>query len=90
MNEKSLSIDLGVDLVRANPDDVRRWTGYAIGGIPPLGHAQPILTCLDKNLKRFDFVWAAAGNPRAVFQIKTTQLFDLLEQQGAREVDCCE
>jgi prolyl-tRNA editing enzyme YbaK/EbsC (Cys-tRNA(Pro) deacylase) len=90
VNENKLMTHLQCEIVRANPDDVRRWTGYAIGGIPPVGHAQPILTCLDRHLLRFDAVWAAAGNPKAVFEIKPNHLFELLERQGAQVVDCCE
>lgn len=54
--------------VPADPDRVRRLTGYSIGGVPPLGHPEPLPTLVDSSLLRFDTVWAAAGTPRSVFE----------------------
>jgi prolyl-tRNA editing enzyme YbaK/EbsC (Cys-tRNA(Pro) deacylase) len=54
---------------KADAAFVREATGFAIGGIPPVGHAQPIDTVIDEDLLRYDVVWAAAGTPRAVFAI---------------------
>jgi prolyl-tRNA editing enzyme YbaK/EbsC (Cys-tRNA(Pro) deacylase) len=48
---------------------VRETTGFAIGGVPPVGHDRPIDTVIDEDLLRYDVVWAAAGTPRAVFAI---------------------
>ena len=53
---------------------VREVTGYAIGGIPPVGHPQPVRTVMDEDLLRFDTVWAAAGHPHAVFGIAPAEL----------------
>ena len=59
---------LGVDRVqRADPDTVRAATGVAIGGVPPVGHPQPLPTLVDDALAAYDAVWAAAGHPHAVF-----------------------
>ena len=52
---------------RADGDAVRAATGYAIGGVPPFGHARPIPVFLDRALLRHEVVWAAAGRPDAVF-----------------------
>ena len=52
---------------RAAADEVERATGFAIGGVPPLGHAQQLPVYCDRDLLSFDTVWAAAGTPRAVF-----------------------
>lgn len=60
---------VGAPLRRANADQVRTWTGYAIGGVPPVGHIQPLSTYLDEDLLRYEQVWAAAGTPNAVFAI---------------------
>lgn len=59
---------LGVSsLERADPDTVRRATGFPIGGVAPLGHPAPIGTLVDITLQRFDRIWAAAGTPHTVF-----------------------
>jgi prolyl-tRNA editing enzyme YbaK/EbsC (Cys-tRNA(Pro) deacylase) len=63
---------LGVE--RADADTVRAVTGYAIGGVPPLGHPSPLHTVVDEQLGRFPIVWAAAGTPHAVFPISYDEL----------------
>jgi prolyl-tRNA editing enzyme YbaK/EbsC (Cys-tRNA(Pro) deacylase) len=63
VNEKRLGLQ------RADADFVREKTGYAIGGIPPVGHATPLRTFIDEDLLRFERVWAAAGTPNAVFEL---------------------
>ncbi|CAA9224241.1 MAG: Uncharacterized protein SCO3165, partial [uncultured Chloroflexia bacterium] len=55
-------------VVRANADDVRAATGYAIGGVPPLGHAKPMRIIIDPDLLQYDVLWAAAGTPNSVFR----------------------
>ncbi|MBT3322104.1 MAG: YbaK/EbsC family protein [Anaerolineae bacterium] len=59
---------------RATPDYVRAYTGFAIGGIPPLGHLHPIETYIDEDLLRFDEIWAAAGTPNSVFKMNSKDL----------------
>jgi Cys-tRNA(Pro) deacylase len=61
----------------ANADQVREATGYAIGGVPPLGHQTPLPVWIDCSLSRFETVYAAAGGPRAIFPIPYTQLVAL-------------
>ena len=56
---------------------VREVTGFAIGGVPPAGHARPIETLVDRDLRRFDEVWAAAGSPTEVFALTPAQLVEL-------------
>jgi prolyl-tRNA editing enzyme YbaK/EbsC (Cys-tRNA(Pro) deacylase) len=60
--------------VMADARWVRDQTGFAIGGVPPVGHARPIETVVDEDLLRYDVVWAAAGTPRAVFAIAPERL----------------
>jgi prolyl-tRNA editing enzyme YbaK/EbsC (Cys-tRNA(Pro) deacylase) len=63
-----LGAALGVrEVRRATADEAREATGFAIGGIPPLGHDRPIPVLVDERLLAFDLVWAAAGLPDAVF-----------------------
>ena len=59
----------GEPVGRADADFVRAATGYAIGGVPPVGHPAPLRTLVDADLLRFAEVWAAAGTPRAVFPV---------------------
>lgn len=66
---------------KADADQVRAATGFAIGGTPPFGHPQPLPTYLDPRLADFDEVWAAAGTPRDVFALTV----DDLRRAGARD-----
>ena len=61
----------------ADPDTVRRLTGYAVGGVPPLGHVQPMHTLVDGSLSRFDTVYAAAGTSNTIFAIAYRTLVDV-------------
>lgn len=61
-------------LGRADADFVRESTGYPIGGVSPIGHAQPVTLLLDADLQRFDRIWAAAGTPFSVFPLTPAQL----------------
>lgn len=64
----------GVPLGPADPDRVRAATGFAIGGVAPLGHLAPLPVWMDPRLMEFDSVWAAAGTPRHIFAIGPRQL----------------
>lgn len=64
----------GAPIRRADADTVRAATGFSIGGVPPVGHATPLPTYLDRDLLRYDTVWAAAGTPNAVFPITPADL----------------
>jgi prolyl-tRNA editing enzyme YbaK/EbsC (Cys-tRNA(Pro) deacylase) len=68
-DEARLTKALGEPVERADAGWVRDKTGYAIGGVPPVGHPAPVRTLFDEGLMRFDVVWAAAGTPRTVFPI---------------------
>ncbi len=59
---------------RAEADIVRQATGFAIGGIPPFGHATEMTCYIDQDLTRFDEIWAAAGTPNTVFPITPDEL----------------
>ncbi len=72
---------LGVKLGRADPDWVRLTTGFAIGGVAPVGHLAPPLMLLDEDLLALDPVWAAAGSPHHVFR---TSAADLLRMTRAK------
>lgn len=68
VDTKLIAAHLGVTkLGRATPEFVRSHTGFAIGGVAPVGHPQPIRTIVDTSLAQWDEVWAAAGHPHSVF-----------------------
>jgi prolyl-tRNA editing enzyme YbaK/EbsC (Cys-tRNA(Pro) deacylase) len=77
VSEAKVAKHVGEPLVRADGDFVRATTGYAIGGVAPLGHLQPVKLLLDEDLKRFETVWAAGGTPFSVFPLKPDQLRSL-------------
>ena len=76
VNEKGVAAHLGEKLKRPDADAVRALTGYAIGGIPPFGHATQLATYMDRDLLGYDVIWAAAGTPRAVFRTEPAALRD--------------
>ena len=78
---------IGADIRRADADAVKRLTGYAIGGVPPIGHATPSRVLMDPHLLDFEIVWAAAGAPYAVFGIAPSELHRIT---GAQLVDITE
>ena len=65
---------VGAPLEKTDAAAVRASTGFVIGGVSPLGHLRPIETYLDRNLLRFDIIWAAAGTPNHVFAVSPTAL----------------
>ena len=65
------------DVSMANPDDVKKITGYTIGGVSPVGHLTKVKIYIDSNLERFTQVFAAAGHPNCVFRIEFNQLINL-------------
>ena len=69
LNEKDVSM--------ANPEDVKKITGYTIGGVSPVGHLRKVKIYIDTNLDRFKIVFAAAGHPNCVFKIEFNQLAKL-------------
>ncbi|HET9553099.1 MAG TPA: YbaK/EbsC family protein [Anaeromyxobacteraceae bacterium] len=75
---------VGEPLDRADAELVRARTGFAIGGIPPLGHAEPLLTVIDEDLLRHARIWAAAGHPNAVFPLTPDELVRITGGQVAR------
>ena len=67
------------DVSMANPDDVKKITGYTIGGVSPIGHLHKVKIYIDNNLERFTTVSAAAGHPNCVFKIEFNKLIDLTQ-----------
>jgi prolyl-tRNA editing enzyme YbaK/EbsC (Cys-tRNA(Pro) deacylase) len=74
VNEERISEYTGESIGRADADFVRTVTGFAIGGVPPLGHAVKMETYLDEDLLEYTTVWAAAGTPNAIFELTPDDL----------------
>ncbi|AXI02018.1 YbaK/EbsC family protein [Aquirhabdus parva] len=69
VNEKIIAQCVDEKIEKADADFVRNVTGFAIGGVPPVGHDSPLTVFVDEDLLQFDETWAAAGTPNAVFKI---------------------
>jgi prolyl-tRNA editing enzyme YbaK/EbsC (Cys-tRNA(Pro) deacylase) len=77
---------LGSDARQATAAEVREATGFAIGGVPPLGHARPLATVADASLRRYGTLWCAAGTPRTLFSVATDALLAALPDAEVRDV----
>lgn len=75
-----------IDGTPARADEVRAATGFAIGGVPPLGHDRDLPTIVDESLRRFDRVWCAAGTPHAVFEVGIEELTAAIPGADVRPV----
>ena len=74
VDESCVSEELGEPLGLADADFVRETTGFAIGGVAPVGHRSEISTYIDEDLMGYEFIWAAAGTPRAIFKLTPDEL----------------
>jgi len=74
VDEKRISLYAGEPIGRADAEFVRSMTGFAIGGVPPIGHPEKMETYLDEDFLPYQTIWAAAGTPNAIFELKTEDL----------------
>jgi prolyl-tRNA editing enzyme YbaK/EbsC (Cys-tRNA(Pro) deacylase) len=84
VDESKVAALVGEPIGRADAAFVRDVTGYAIGGIPPLGHAQPLETLVDEDLLRHAVVYAAGGTPHAMFPIDPAALLRVAGGRAAK------
>ena len=84
IDEKRLAAELGEKIKRADADFVRTATGFAIGGVAPVGHSGEVTVLVDRALWALDPIWAAAGTPNTVFRLAAD---DLHRIPGIRVVD---
>lgn len=77
VNEKTIEALIGEPLGKADADFVRQQTGFVIGGVPPIGHIQPLPTFIDEDLLQYAEIWAAAGTPHAIFKLTPQMLVEL-------------
>lgn len=77
VHEKRLGRQLGGSLAKADAEFVREVSGFAIGGVPPVGHKTPMRTVIDEDLMQYEVIWAAAGTPNAIFRLTPADLVRL-------------
>ena len=77
VDEKLLATAVGERIVKADAAFVRDKTGFAIGGVAPVGHSERPVTFIDQDLRQFAEIWASAGTPHSVFRLTPGELIDL-------------
>ena len=82
VEQLAMALDVG-HVAMATPEQVRHATGFAIGGVAPVGHAHPMRTIVDIALSRYDAVWAAAGHPHYVFPTSYDELLRMTAGEAA-------
>jgi prolyl-tRNA editing enzyme YbaK/EbsC (Cys-tRNA(Pro) deacylase) len=83
VDEAKVAAAIGEPIGKADAEFVRAATGFAIGGVPPLGHAQALRTLIDRDLLALPTIWAAAGTPNAVFQLAPEELVGMTDGRPA-------
>lgn len=84
INEKLIGNLVGEEIIKADADFVKNHTGFVIGGVPPYGHKEKIITFIDRDLQNYDFVWASAGTPNSVFK---TNLDEIQKNSSGKTVE---
>ena len=77
VNERRIADFVGEPIEKADAAYVREKTGFAIGGVPPIGHSERIYTIVDEDLFKPDELWAAAGTPNSVFRLSAPNLLEM-------------
>ena len=72
-----VDLDIIKKLIKTNGEEIKEYTGYPIGGIPPFGHDSPMIIFIDEDLKRFDAIFCAGGTPNTIFQINPIQIAEI-------------
>jgi len=84
VDTQALGARIGATVKRADPETVRRATGFPIGGVAPAGFPGPVRALVDEDLLRYDTVWAAAGTPHTVFETTGDELLRVTGGTGAK------
>jgi len=84
VDEKRVSEYAGEAIGRADADFVRAVTGFAIGGVPPFGHLLKLETYFDEDFLQYETIWAAAGTPNAIFEVKISDLQKMSDAKTVR------
>ena len=72
VNERRMAELIGEQIEKATPEFVRETTGFVIGGVPPVGHSNPVETWIDRDLLQFDIIWLPPGRPPPCFRLSQT------------------
>lgn len=83
VDEAKVAQVLGEPITKADADFVRARTGFAIGGVPPFAHLEPMRTVIDADLLTFEDIWSAAGHPKAVVRLRPSDLLSICQGQSA-------
>lgn len=83
VNERAIAAALGEPIAKADAEFVRNQTGFAIGGVPPIGHREQLMIFIDHDLLQYATIWAAAGTPNSLFQLTPS---DLVKMTGGRVI----
>jgi len=86
VDEAKVAAALGEELAKADADFVRTSTGFAIGGVAPVGHSKAPVIFIDRDLMALEAIWAAAGTPRAVFKLTPEEL---VRMTGGAVIEIC-
>lgn len=81
VDEQMMAAQAGEPLEKATAEFVRQRTGFGIGGVPPVGHTEPLQTFIDEDLLQYPEIWAAAGTPHAVFRLTPADLVKMSSGQ---------
>jgi len=84
VDEERIAAEIGEGIGKADAGFVRDETGFAIGGVPPMGHARELLTLVDEALLGYGEIWAAAGHPNAVFRLTPAELVTMTRGRVVR------
>lgn len=84
VNTGTITALVGEPVDKPDADYVRARTGFVIGGVPPVGHSESLVTFIDQDLLQYGTIWAAAGTPRAVFELTPD---DLVKMTGGQVID---
>ncbi|MGD8553367.1 MAG: YbaK/EbsC family protein [Anaerolineales bacterium] len=79
VDERLVEQHVGERVAIANAEFVREATGFAIGGVPPIGHKATLATLIDEDLLEYEEIWAAAGTPHAVFKLQPDVLAEITD-----------
>ncbi|SRR5579885_3332994 len=83
VDERKVAQIIGEPIKKADAEFVRVRTGFAIGGVPPFAHLEPMRTVIDEDLLKFDDIWSAAGHPHAVVRLCPEELVSISQGQSA-------
>ena len=77
INEQIIEAEVKEKLVKTNAEEIKSFTGYTIGGIPPFGHDNPLKIFIDSDLLKFEYIFCAGGTPNSIFKINQQKMIEI-------------